>query len=104
MLHDIPPPGSKENDGALRHRGGYRALQSDLNDNEQLHDSNETHPSGEFSEEEREEQREERELVRKDGWAALGQSFATSASLTVRVVSFYSSSYQFKRWSAAGLF
>lgn len=83
VLHDIPPPGTGRSDDTLRHRRGYRALQSEENGQ-----------SEEVTIEsiEEEQSQEERDAVRKEGWLALGGSFTASAFMTVIILADLSTS------------
>lgn len=71
MLHDLPPPGTGVQDDSFRRRRGYIAVRD-----------NDGGPVDEVLEEE-EQNAEERDAVRKEGWLALGWSFSASALLTV---------------------
>lgn len=74
VLHDIPPPGARRADESLRHRRGYTIVRSE----------EDPHSDGVVIEgPEDEPSQEEREVVRKEGWIALGGSFALSALMTV---------------------
>ncbi|KAL5504409.1 OPT8 [Sanghuangporus vaninii] len=74
VLHDIPPPGTTRADDSLHHRRGYTAIRSEDESrvDEVVIESAEDEPS-----------QEEREVVRKEGWIALGGSFMTSALMTL---------------------
>lgn len=76
MLHDISPP--SKNGPAIDRRRGYSALQGEddvtIDDSARDHDTQAT--------EEELEREEERGIARRDGWSALGWSFAVSASMT----------------------
>ncbi|KAI5118103.1 hypothetical protein M0805_005210 [Coniferiporia weirii] len=76
VLHDVPPPGVNRSDDSLRRRRGYSALQA--NDEGQSDGAAPYMP-----EEDVEDRAEERDAVRKDGWLALGWSFATSSLMTL---------------------
>ncbi|KAL5525508.1 hypothetical protein ACEPAG_6844 [Sanghuangporus baumii] len=74
VLHDIPPPGTSRADDSLRHRRGYTAIRSEDEPrvDEVAIESAEDEPS-----------QEEREVIRRDGWIALGGSFMASALMTL---------------------
>ena len=74
VLHDIPPPGTSRSDDSVRHRRGYRAIDAE----EDCEPDNVAFEAGEEAQDQ-----EERDLVRKDGWLALGSSFLASAFMTV---------------------
>lgn len=72
VLHDVPPPGARRQNGSLRQRRGYTVIQD-----------GEEGSVEEAIEEEHDRDAEERDAVRQGGWFALGWSFAASALMTV---------------------
>ena len=77
VLHNVTPP-SKDGP-ALERRRGYSALRDE--DTTIEVNTRNADVSGEAP-----EQDEEREIARRDGWSALGWSFAVSATMTVRCI------------------
>lgn len=73
VLHDIRPEMNRSED-SLRHRRGYRVI--DTNDEE-------VPDASDVNEIEEEQNQEERDAVRRDGWVALGSSFIASALMTL---------------------